>query len=159
MNALILFAAAGLFAAGATAGIVSVATLAIRREEKYLTLTGAAPDRLTRAGRWLNGVGVRAPCRPDALPHPLEFKLLEEDRDGVLTPDLARAGDCQVNVGGRQYRAAVHPRPPFDPAGDRVKGRYQNLFSERSWVRASFIRYLTPPGRPAGKGAAGPAPT
>src|SRR5580704_15213572 len=75
MNALILFAAIGLFAAGATAGIVSVATLAIRREEKYLTLTGAATDRLTRAGRWLNGVGVRAPCRPaavapDALPYP-----------------------------------------------------------------------------------------
>ena len=75
MNALILFAAIGLFVAGATAGIVSVATLAIRREEKYLTLTSAATDRLTRAGRWLNGVGVRAPCRPaavapDALPYP-----------------------------------------------------------------------------------------
>lgn len=109
MNALILFAAIGLFAAGATAGIVSVATLAIRREEKYLTLAGAAPDRLTRAGRWLNGVGVRAPCRPaavapDALPYPY-----------------------QVNVGGRLYPAPVHLRPPFDPAGDRVKGRYGPL--------------------------------
>jgi glycine cleavage system aminomethyltransferase T/glycine/D-amino acid oxidase-like deaminating enzyme len=47
---------------------------------------------------------------------------------GVLTPDLARAGDYQVNVGGRLYPATVHLRPPFDPAGDRVKGRYQNLF-------------------------------
>jgi hypothetical protein len=64
-----------------------------------------------------------------------------------------------VNVGGRLYPATVHLRPPFDPAGDRVKGRYQNLFSERTWVRAAFNRYLTPPGRPAGKGAGGPGPT
>ncbi len=44
----------------------------------------------------------------------------------VLTPDLLRAGEYQVNMGGRLYRAAVGLRPPFDPAGDRVKGRYEN---------------------------------
>jgi hypothetical protein len=65
MNTLILFAATGLFAAGATAGIISVVTIAIRREEKNLTLTSAPRDRVTRAGRWLNGVGVRA-TRPAA---------------------------------------------------------------------------------------------
>ena len=42
----------------------------------------------------------------------------------VVTPDVARAGAYQVNVGGQLYDAAVHLRPPFDPAGDRVKGRY-----------------------------------
>ena len=42
----------------------------------------------------------------------------------VVTPDVARAGSYQVNVGGELYEAAVHLRPPFDPAGDRVKGRY-----------------------------------
>ncbi len=42
----------------------------------------------------------------------------------VVTPDVARAGSYQVNVGGQLYDAAVHLRPPFDPAGDRVKGRY-----------------------------------
>ena len=42
----------------------------------------------------------------------------------MLTPDLVRAGEYQVNVGGRLYPAAVSLRPPFDPAGDRVKGRY-----------------------------------
>ena len=42
----------------------------------------------------------------------------------VLTPDVVRTGEYQVNVGGRLYPAAVHLRPPFDPAGDRVKGRY-----------------------------------
>ena len=66
MNILIPFAATGLFAAGATTGIIGVVTLAIRREEKHLTLTSAAPDHVTRAGRLLNGVGVRAPRRAAA---------------------------------------------------------------------------------------------
>jgi 4-methylaminobutanoate oxidase (formaldehyde-forming) len=39
-------------------------------------------------------------------------------------PDAARTGTYQVNVGGRLYPATVHLRPPFDPAGDRIKGRY-----------------------------------
>jgi glycine cleavage system aminomethyltransferase T/glycine/D-amino acid oxidase-like deaminating enzyme len=43
---------------------------------------------------------------------------------GVVTPDVARAGRYQVNVGGELYEATAHLRPPFDPAGDRVKGRY-----------------------------------
>jgi hypothetical protein len=30
-----------------------------------------------------------------------------------------------VNVGGRLYPAAVSLRPLFDPAGDRVRGRYE----------------------------------
>jgi 4-methylaminobutanoate oxidase (formaldehyde-forming) len=42
----------------------------------------------------------------------------------VLTPDAARAGSYQVNVGGELYPATVHLRPPFDPAGERVRGRY-----------------------------------
>jgi 4-methylaminobutanoate oxidase (formaldehyde-forming) len=43
---------------------------------------------------------------------------------GVLTPDLIRSGEYQVNVGGDLYPATVTLRPPFDPAGDRVRGRY-----------------------------------
>jgi len=42
----------------------------------------------------------------------------------VLTADAVRAGEYQVNVGGRLYPAAVGLRPPFDPAGDRIRGRY-----------------------------------
>ena len=42
----------------------------------------------------------------------------------VLTRDAARTGAYQVNVGGQLYPATVHLRPPFDPAGHRVKGRY-----------------------------------
>ena len=43
---------------------------------------------------------------------------------GAVTPDVARAGRYQVNVAGELYEATAHLRPPFDPAGDRVKGRY-----------------------------------
>ena len=75
MYTLISFAAIGLFGTGAAAGIIGVVVVAIRREEKNLTLTSAATDHVTRAGRWLNGVGVRMPRRgaPDqgtTLCHP-----------------------------------------------------------------------------------------
>jgi hypothetical protein len=30
-----------------------------------------------------------------------------------------------VNVGGTLCPASVHLRPPFDPSGARVKGRYE----------------------------------
>jgi heterotetrameric sarcosine oxidase gamma subunit len=42
---------------------------------------------------------------------------------GVVTADFARDGSYQVNVGGELCPAAVHVRPPYDPAGDRVVGR------------------------------------
>jgi glycine cleavage system aminomethyltransferase T/glycine/D-amino acid oxidase-like deaminating enzyme len=41
-----------------------------------------------------------------------------------VTAEFVRAGSYEVNVGGRCYPASVGLRPPFDPAGDRVKGRY-----------------------------------
>ena len=63
MAPLIALAAIGLFAAGVTAGIVGVVSVAIRREEKNLTLTSEATDPVTRTGRWVNGVYVRAPRR------------------------------------------------------------------------------------------------
>ncbi len=73
MAALIALGAIGLFTAGVIAGIIGLVSLAIRREERNLSLTSAATDNLTRAGRWLNGVHVRAPhstataSRPTAL--------------------------------------------------------------------------------------------
>ena len=66
MAALIALAATAVFAAGVTAGIVGVVSVAIRREERKLTLTSQPPDNVTRAGRLLNGVYVRAPRRTAA---------------------------------------------------------------------------------------------
>jgi glycine cleavage system aminomethyltransferase T len=42
----------------------------------------------------------------------------------VLTPDLARSGSYQVNVGGDLYPATLRLRPPFDPPNHRPKGLY-----------------------------------
>jgi hypothetical protein len=63
MAASIALTAFVLFAAGVVAGIIGVVCVAIRREEANLSLTSQATDHVTRAGRWLNGVGVRAPLQ------------------------------------------------------------------------------------------------
>jgi len=74
---------------------------------------GAAVGQVT-SGAWGETVGGCAGLA--YIRHP----------DGeVLTPDVIRAGAYQVNVGGELYPATVGLRPPFDPAGDRIKGRYQ----------------------------------
>jgi 4-methylaminobutanoate oxidase (formaldehyde-forming) len=39
----------------------------------------------------------------------------------VMTAELARAGSYQVDVSGELCRASVHLRPPFDPAGEKIK--------------------------------------
>jgi hypothetical protein len=70
MATLIAFAAIGLFTAGVGAGIIGVVSVAIRREERNFTLASEAPDNVTRAGRWLNGVGVRTPRRTAAADRP-----------------------------------------------------------------------------------------
>ncbi len=65
MTSLIAFASISLFAAGVITGIIGLVSVAIRREEKHLTLTSEATGPVTRAGRWVNGVYVRAPRRAD----------------------------------------------------------------------------------------------
>ena len=59
MAALIALAAVGVFAAGIATGVIALVSVAIRREERNVTLISGAPDNVARAGRWLNGVHVR----------------------------------------------------------------------------------------------------
>jgi 4-methylaminobutanoate oxidase (formaldehyde-forming) len=40
----------------------------------------------------------------------------------AVTPEFVRAGSYQVNVGGDIRPVTVSLRPPFDPAGERVRG-------------------------------------
>jgi hypothetical protein len=39
-----------------------------------------------------------------------------------VTPAYLRSGSYQVNIGGDIRPAIVHLRPPYDPAGTRVRG-------------------------------------
>lgn len=47
------------FAAGAAIGLVVAVSVAIRREDRRMSLRGAAPDWLSGGARRVNGVGVR----------------------------------------------------------------------------------------------------
>jgi glycine cleavage system aminomethyltransferase T len=64
----------------------------------------------------------------------------------VLTADLVRAGEYQVNVGGRLYPAVVGLRPPFDPAGDRVRGRYLSRTARDRRIAGHGSSPAPPPG-------------
>jgi glycine cleavage system aminomethyltransferase T/glycine/D-amino acid oxidase-like deaminating enzyme len=46
---------------------------------------------------------------------------LRDPAGGVVAADFARSGSYQVNVGGQLVDAAVSLRPPYDPAGGRVR--------------------------------------
>jgi hypothetical protein len=97
MAALIALAAVGLFAAGVFAGIIGVVSVAIRREDRNLTLTSKATDNVTRAGRWLNGVYVRAPAMP---PQPTGRRRLSSPPAGQASAQaLMPRRDDQVRDG------------------------------------------------------------
>ena len=63
MATLTALAAIALFIAGAATGIIGVVCVAIRREDKNLTLTSQATDNVTRAGLWL-----KRSARPRLIP-------------------------------------------------------------------------------------------
>ena len=66
----------------------------------------------------------------DTLGACVALAYIRHPHGDVLTPDHARAGHYQVNVGGHLYPATVHLRPPFDPTNDRPKGRYDHQGSD-----------------------------
>jgi hypothetical protein len=74
MAALIALSALAVFATGIFAGVIGVVTVAIRREERNLTLISGATGTETRAGRWLNGVYVRSPHRSPPMSRPADVR-------------------------------------------------------------------------------------
>jgi 4-methylaminobutanoate oxidase (formaldehyde-forming) len=46
---------------------------------------------------------------------------LRDPGGGVTTADFARSGRYQVNVGGQLANASIYLKPPYDPAGSRVR--------------------------------------
>jgi glycine cleavage system aminomethyltransferase T/glycine/D-amino acid oxidase-like deaminating enzyme len=94
-----------------------------------LVLTGADPDAMIWGGELVlrDGAAVgqlTSGAWGEAIGACVGLAYIRHPEGRLLTPGVARAGEYQVNVGGRLYPAAVHLRSPFDPAGDRIKGRY-----------------------------------
>jgi glycine cleavage system aminomethyltransferase T/glycine/D-amino acid oxidase-like deaminating enzyme len=58
----------------------------------------------------------------DALGACVGLAYLRDPAGTRVTPEFVRTGEYQVNVGGELCPAAVQLRPPFDPAGLRIKG-------------------------------------
>ncbi len=100
-----------------------------RRRLVSLVLDGAGPDAMIWGGELVlrDGVAVgqvTSGAWGETLGGCVGLAYVRHPDGDVLTPDLARAGEYQVNVGGQLHPATVHLRPPFDPAGHRIKGRY-----------------------------------
>ena len=98
---------------------------------RLVSLQLADPDAMIWGGELVLRDGIAAGqltsgAWGEALRACVGLAYIRDPAGGVLTPDIVRSAGYQVNVGGRLYPATVHLRPPFDPAGDRVKGRYQN---------------------------------
>src|SRR5215469_2323068 len=51
---------------------------------------------------------------------------LRDPAGGIVTADFTRAGTYAVNVGGRLASASVGLRPPYDPAGTKIKDKGGN---------------------------------
>ena len=47
---------------------------------------------------------------------------LRDPAGGLVAAEFARSGRYEVNVGGQLVAAAVGLRPPYDPAGSKIKG-------------------------------------
>jgi len=92
-------------------------------------LNGADPDTMIWGGELVLRDGaavgqVTSGAWGDALGACVGLAYVRHPDDAVLTRDFVLAGEYQVNVGGRLCPATVTLRPPFDPAGDRIQGRY-----------------------------------
>lgn len=84
----------GIFVAGAATGIVAIASLGIRREERDFTLTGRAPDRKSQGARSLTGLYVRQRSDSPAL-LTVEAMLRTAGTTAAALPGVppGRAGD------------------------------------------------------------------
>jgi hypothetical protein len=89
----IALAAISLLAAAVSAGLIVVVSVAVRKEDRNLTLTGQATGNLTRMGRRLTGVHVLRPARQ-------HFSRPADDADLPV-----RAGPAPLRAGPARYRS------------------------------------------------------
>jgi hypothetical protein len=83
-----------------------------------------AAEQVTSVFERLTGAGVRDAFNlVRSRPGCVGLAYIRHPDGDVLIRDMVRAGTYEVNVGGRLYPATVHLRPPYNPEGERVKGR------------------------------------
>jgi 4-methylaminobutanoate oxidase (formaldehyde-forming) len=58
----------------------------------------------------------------ETLGAPVGLAYVRHHAADVVTPAYLRDGAYQVNIGGNVRPATLHLRPPYDPAGTRVRG-------------------------------------
>ncbi len=76
------------FLGGVLAGIVVIVSVASRREDRYYSLTGEAPDAACRGARWLVGMGARGSGFPRMDPPPAS----QESDNSPSWPDSGFSG-------------------------------------------------------------------
>ena len=77
-----------------------------------LVLRNGAPVGQVMSGAWGQALGAS-----------VGLAYVRHHQGGsVVTPAYLREGSYQVNIGGDIRPATVHLRPPYDPAGTRVRG-------------------------------------
>jgi 4-methylaminobutanoate oxidase (formaldehyde-forming) len=76
-----------------------------------LILRDGEPAGQVTSGAWGETLGA-----------PVGLGYVRHHDGGVITPEYLRTGRYQVNVSGQLRPATVSLRPPYDPAGSRVRG-------------------------------------
>jgi 4-methylaminobutanoate oxidase (formaldehyde-forming) len=124
-----------LFACKLASGVPFLGRTAVEKaraqgpRRRVVSLVVQDPDAMAWGGELVLRDGVAAgqltsAAWGDAVGSCVALAWLRDPSGGVVTPDLVRSGQYQVNIGGRLYPATVGLRPPFDPTGQRVKGIY-----------------------------------
>jgi 4-methylaminobutanoate oxidase (formaldehyde-forming) len=95
---------------------------------RLVSLVLADPDAMMWGGELVlrDGVAVgqmTSAAWGAALDATVGLAYVRDPGGGAVTPEFVRTGTYQVNVGGEVRAATASLRPPFDPAGERVRGR------------------------------------
>jgi len=95
---------------------------------RLVSLVLADPDTMMWGGELVlrDGVAVgqvTSAAWGAALGASVGLAYVRDPSGGAVTPEFVRTGSYRVNVGGEVRAATASLRPPFDPAGERVRGR------------------------------------
>src|SRR6516162_10006372 len=95
---------------------------------RLVSLVADDPDTMMWGGELVlrNGLAaglVTSAAWGEALGATAGLAYIWDPGGDPVTPEFVRAGSYQVNVGGEIRAVTVSLRPPFDPAGERARGR------------------------------------